>query len=174
MILYHVSEEPNITKFVPRIPDREDLDKSKRLVWALDEKCLPSFLTPRDCPHVAYYATEKSSEEDIAKFYSSSQRYCVAIESDWYKRMTQTSLYVYQFDSSNFKLQDEVAGYYVSEEIEVPIAVARFDDLFSELFKRNVEVRILDDLWQLGRAVQKSTLAWGLYRMRNARLEIER
>ena len=33
MRLFHVSEEGNIDIFNPRIPDREDLDKSVGLVW---------------------------------------------------------------------------------------------------------------------------------------------
>lgn len=34
MRLFHVSEEGNIDIFNPRIPEREDLDKSVGLVWA--------------------------------------------------------------------------------------------------------------------------------------------
>ncbi|EQB87651.1 hypothetical protein M918_08130 [Clostridium sp. BL8] len=49
MRLFHVSEESNIKIFQPRIPYRDDLDKRKGLVWAINERCLPNFLTPRDC-----------------------------------------------------------------------------------------------------------------------------
>ena len=55
MCLYHVSEEPNIQVFKPRLPERKDLDQNIGLVWALDEARLPNFLTPRDCPRVAYH-----------------------------------------------------------------------------------------------------------------------
>lgn len=172
MRLFHVSEEANIEVFVPRIPTRADLGKSKGLVWALNERCLPNFLTPRDCPRVAYHATGKTTQEDVARFFSSSSRHCVAIENAWYERMANARLYVYEFDTanfyrqnSNFKLQDEVAGYYVSEQTEMPVSVTRLDDLFGELFKRNVEVRVLDNLWPLGDAVQQSTLNWSLCRM---------
>lgn len=41
MRLFHVSEESNIQAFEPRIPTRDDLDKTVGLVWAIDEKgCL--------------------------------------------------------------------------------------------------------------------------------------
>lgn len=176
MRLFHVSEESNIEKFIPRIPARKELDQSKGLVWALNEKCLPNFLTPRDCPRVAYHAIEKTTQEDIAKFFSSTSRHCVAIENDWYKIMAKTILYLYEFDTSNFnrqninfKLQDEVAGYYISEQTEFPMSVIKIDDLFGELFKRDVEVRILNNLWELGESVQKTTLNWSLCRMRNAK-----
>jgi hypothetical protein len=168
--LFHVSEESNIKKFVPRFRTKyrkNDMDKG--LVWALNERCLPNFLTPRDCPRVTYHAHENTTGGDILKFFSSAQRHCVAIENAWYERMTKTSLYIYEFEAKNFCGHgDDCAGYYVSERTEAPISVTKFDDLFGELFKRNVEVRILDNLWQLGEEVKKSTLNWSLCRMINA------
>lgn len=47
MRLYHVSEDPDILVFHPRLPKRDDLDPATGLVWALDEERLPNFLTPR-------------------------------------------------------------------------------------------------------------------------------
>ena len=168
MQLFHVSEEANISIFEPRIPTRDDLDKEVGLVWALNERTLPNFLTPRDCPRVTYHAVESTSPEDIIKFFSSTLKHCVAIEQGWYKRMTKTKLYLYEFEPTNFYLQDQTAGFYVSEKVEKPISVTEVDDLFAALFDKNVEVRILDSLWPLGDAVQKSTLYWSLCRMRNA------
>ncbi|MCL2215686.1 MAG: hypothetical protein FWB91_01570 [Defluviitaleaceae bacterium] len=168
MKLFHVSEEPDISIFEPRKPLRDDLDKSKGLVWAINECCLPNFLTPRDCPRVTYHAAKHSTSEDITKFFSSSSRHCVSIEYAWFERMAKTRLFVYEFDSANFYLQDQIAGFYVSECVEMPVSVAKIDDLFSALFERCVEIRILDNLWPLGNAVQKSTLNWSLCRMRNA------
>lgn len=43
MRLFHVSEESDIQVFQPRLPTRTDLDLTKGLVWAIDEKCLPNF-----------------------------------------------------------------------------------------------------------------------------------
>ena len=169
MRLFHVSEESDIVNFIPLIPKRDDLDKSKGLVWALTDKCLPNFLTPRNCPRVAYHASEKTTPEDISKFFSSSSRHCVAVEHNWYERISQTSLYLYEFDTSNFYLQDEAAGYFVSEKTEIPIAKTKLDNLFFELFSRNVEVRILNYLWHLSELVKESTLNWSLCRMRNAK-----
>ncbi|MCL2753890.1 MAG: hypothetical protein FWE44_07065, partial [Defluviitaleaceae bacterium] len=55
--LFHVSEEADIAKFSPRKPSR-DVGKDVGLVWSINEKCLPNFLTPRDCPRVTYHAGE--------------------------------------------------------------------------------------------------------------------
>lgn len=82
MHLYHVSEEPNIELFEPRLPNRNDLDKKVGLVWAIDENRLPNFLTPRDCPRVTYYIGENTSQEDIDKYFTSSSiRHTVIIEN---------------------------------------------------------------------------------------------
>lgn len=170
MRLFHVSEEANIEKFVPRIPYRKDVDPSKGLVWALTEKQFPNWGTPRDCPRVCYRAIEESTQEDIAKYFSSSFRHCVAIEYNWHQRMLDTALYIYEFDSTNFYF-DERAGFYVSDKTEIPITVIKHENLYEELFKMNVEVRILDNLWELGKSVQKSSLKWSLCRMANAKPE---
>lgn len=168
MRLYHVSEEADIKTFVPRIPIREDMDKSKGLVWALTEQHLPQFLTPRECPRVTYRISEKTTHEDIEKFFSSSSRYCVAIEHDWHKRMGSTTLYVYEFTTSNFYF-DERAGFYVSDKTEIPIGKTQYDDLYGELFRRNVEIRILDNLWPFADKVKNSTLQFSICDMLNAK-----
>lgn len=168
MRLFHVSEESNITQFIPRTPTRDDLDKSKGLVWAINEKCLPNFFTPRDCPRVTYYSSVKTTEDDISRFFSSASRHCIAIEHAWFEIMQRTTLYLYEFDTANFYLQDEVAGYYVSEHIEVPVGKIKLDNLFGELFKRTIEIRLVDDLWLLADAVIKSTLDFSICDMAKA------
>ena len=65
MRLFHVSEESNIQIFEPRIPTREDLDKNIGLVWAIDEKRLPNFLTPRNCPRITYHIGKDTTESDL-------------------------------------------------------------------------------------------------------------
>jgi len=170
MRLFHVSEEPDIAKFVPRIPYRKDIDQSKGIVWALTEAQLPNWGTPRDCPRVCFRATVDSSQDDMAAFFSSSFRHCVAIEYDWHQRMLDTTLYIYEFDAANFYF-DERAGFYISDKTETPIAVSKVENLYEALFSRNVEVRILDTLWALGEKVKKSSLKWSLCRMANAKPE---
>ena len=96
MRLFHVSEQPDITTFIPRTPLRNDLDKSKRLVWAINEQCLPNFLTPRECPRVAYHASAETTENDIARFFSSSHHHCVTIEHAWHEKIRKTTLYLYE------------------------------------------------------------------------------
>lgn len=169
MRLFHVSEEADIAVFHPRLPNRSDLDPTVGLVWAIDEAHLPNFLTPRDCPRVTYHVTNGTTAADRARFFSSGNcTHAVVIESGWFRRMCETTLYLYEFDPAGFRLQDAVAGYYVSEGTQVPVAKHVCTDLFSELFARVVEVRMTDTLWDLADAVKQSTLGWSLCRMRNA------
>lgn len=169
MRLFHVSEECNIEMFQPRLPSRMDIDQTKGLVWAINEQCLPNFLTPRDCPRVTYYATDRSNVVDRIRFFSSPYiQHAVVIESKWFSIMKNTVLYLYEFDESDFCLQDEVAGYYVSEKEQIPINKIIVPDLFLELFKRNIELRIIPNLRDISEEVKKSTLNWSLCRMGNA------
>lgn len=43
MRLFHVSEEENIQIFEPRLPNRNDLDKTVGLVWVLTNQDFPIF-----------------------------------------------------------------------------------------------------------------------------------
>ena len=96
----------------------------------------------------------------------------IVIENNWFDRMKNTTLYLYEFDISEFELQDEIAGYYVSKTSQVPIAKYQVSDLFSELIQRNVEIRITDNLWKIADEVKASTLNWSLCRMNNAKPRI--
>lgn len=169
MRLFHVSEDPNIQVFEPRLPTRKDLDPSIGLVWAIDETRLPNFLTPRDCPRVAYYATDRTAITDKERFFSSSNsQHAIAIEKKWLGVIKNTTLYLYEFRPDDFTLQDENAGYYVAKTTQYPINRFILTDLFAELQKRDVEVHIVDHLWEIADAVKASTLNWSLCRMGNA------
>lgn len=169
MNLCHISEEPDIQIFKPRKPDRADLDQSVGLVWAVTEDRIVNFLTPRDCPRVTYYARPESTQNDIGLYMKPNFSSVVAIEEGWLQRMQDTALYVYRFSSSNFYLQDEIAGYYVSEKPEIPLGVEIITDLPGELARRNCELCVLPSLWPLWGQIVNSSLGYSMCRMRNAK-----
>ena len=170
MRLFHVSEESNIEFFEPRLPKRKDLDQTVGLVWTIDEQRLPNFLTPRDCPRVAYNASEQTTDADRCAFFSSAETdHAVVIESRWYKAMTETKLYIYEFLPDDFSLLDPIAGYYVAKTKQIPKAKYMISDPLGELLERGVEVRFVDNLWKIADAVKVSSLNWSLCRMANAR-----
>lgn len=166
MRLFHVSEESNIEVFNPRIPDRNDLDKSIGLVWAIDEERLPNFLTPRDCPRVTYHIGENTSEQDIENYFTSkTMKHTVIIEHKWYEIMKNTTLYLYEFDPTDFELQDGIAGYYIAKTPQIPKDKYVINDLFKVLFERNIELRFVDNLWDISDRIKQTTLNWSMCRM---------
>jgi hypothetical protein len=73
-------------------------------------------------------------------------------------------VFIYEFDNKFF-----IGEIYISEQTEIPVSVTKCDNLYDALFKRNVEVRILDNLWELGEAAKNSSLTYSLCCMRNAK-----
>ncbi|MBE6683319.1 MAG: hypothetical protein E7595_04090 [Ruminococcaceae bacterium] len=170
MRLFHVSEESDINIFNPRVPLRADMDKSVGVVWALDEKRLPNFLTPRDCPRVCYHIGPNTTEADIREYFPDREScHAVVIERDWLERMKNTVLYIYEFDPKDFVLQDDVAGYYIATVSQTPIAVHRVDNLLGALAKAKVELVLSDYLWEIAERIKNTGLNWSLCRMKNAK-----
>jgi hypothetical protein len=169
MRLFHVSENPDITHFDPIVPSRQDLDQSIGLIWALCERTLPNFLVPRDCPRVTYHVHKGTTPEDIDAYLSSpSSRHCVAIEHRWVPRLGSTTLTLYEFDPTNFVLQDEAAGYYVSTKTEYPIARHTITNLFQALEEHDIEVRILPEILSLRDRIIHTSFHWSMCRMKHA------
>lgn len=132
-------------------------------------RCLNHAFRNRDCPRIAYHVGKNTSVADRKKFFMSpTSSYAVVIESKWFDTMRKTTLYLYEFDTIAFQLMDDVAGYYVAKTAQIPIAKYKLNDLFGELIKRNVEIRVTDNLWDFADEVKESTLNWSLCRMRNA------
>ena len=167
--LYHISEEANITVFNPRPSPSYFKNITDDVVFAISGKLLHNYLFPRYCPRVTFYAGENISEADKEKFLAqTSASFVIAIEAKWLQRLQQTKLYCYEFSTESFLLLDEGAGYYISHQKIKPISVQAIDNSLEELFKRNIELRILPNLWKLADAVTASTLSFSLIRMRNA------
>ncbi|MCL2501070.1 MAG: hypothetical protein FWE90_12165 [Defluviitaleaceae bacterium] len=169
MRLFHVSEDPNVEIFHPRLPRRAELNPNVGLVWSLTEPALLNWLFPRECPRVGYRVCENMTVEDEARFFASGARHVVAIEHAWHERQQNAVLHVYEFDPKNF-YHDKTAGFPVSQHSETPIGMVTYMDLYGELFKRGAEVRLVDNLWPLRDAVFNSSLtAWSFCKMANAK-----
>jgi hypothetical protein len=163
MVVYHVSEEPNIGLFEPR----RSLTADEPLVWAIDDEHLHNYLVPRDCPRVTFYAGSTTTVADRQRFLSDA-RAVVAIESRWLERVRSCRLFCYGFPSDTFALHDEAAGYFVSRVAVTPVSTFCIDDPMAALCGRGVELRVLPDLSPLREAVIASTLKFSIIRWRNA------
>ena len=172
MRLYHVSEEPDIKEFIPRLPTRADMNPDVELVWALCERTLPNFLTPRNCPRVTYHIGSETTQSDIEKYIPENCSHVVIIEKEWLERLRNTVLFVYEFDDTDFYLQDECAGYYVSKKVQIPRAVHKITDLESELKKYNAELLTVANLWDISEEIKGTTFNWSICRMAFAKAKL--
>jgi len=167
--LFHFSEDPNIARFVPRPPPSASSGIADHVVWAVGGRLRHNYLLPRDCPRVTFYPGSGCDPADLARLMAgTSAGYVVAIETGWMPALRQGRLYQYELPPETFLPVDEGAGYYVSREPIVPLAIVPIDDLLGELLACDIELRVMPSLWKLCDAVVASSLQFSCIRMRNA------
>ncbi|SFD58149.1 hypothetical protein SAMN05216378_0519 [Paenibacillus catalpae] len=169
MKLFHFSEESSIDVFVPRVKaNRTDMPP---VVWAIDEEHQFTFFFPRDCPRIVFTRSARITAEDEQKFFgTTSSDIVITVETGWYERMKQTTLYRYELRPESFVLFDECAGYYTSTETQTPITVQPLPHLLDLLMKHGIEVRFTPDLHPLREAILSSSLTdFGIHRFQNAK-----
>ena len=170
-MLYHVSEEPAIERFEPRMPPTANPAVQTPVVWAVAKTHLANYLLPRECPRVTFRLAPGSSEQDRERFLGAgSPEHVVAIESRWFEHATTWTLWLYEFSPEPFVCADAAAGYFVSSAAIVPVSSRRVERPLSELVASGAELRILPELRVLASAVVSSTLTFSCIRMRNAGL----
>jgi hypothetical protein len=163
--LYHYSEEPDIRVFAPR-PSRLGFD----CVWTIDVENAPLYFFPRDCPRVAFWATEATTEADRARFLTGAgAERVVVIESGWLKKMRDTPLFAYTFDATPFvSYTHESPGTHLAMETVVPLSVASVGDLLEKITEAGWELRMMPRLKPLWEPLIASTLHFSGIRLRNA------
>jgi hypothetical protein len=167
--LFHVSEQPNISRFDPRPVNAFDSRVIGAAVWAIDEAHLPNYLVPRDCPRVTYVCDARTSFDDRQYFFGPSQaKRIIAIEAGWLERAMRQAIFLYEMPAVTFECIDAHAGHYISRQPISPLAVRRIGSPVAEMLKHDVELRIVQDLRALHEAVIKSTLSFSNTRLQNA------
>jgi hypothetical protein len=169
MLLYHFSEDPNIKIFEPRIIDGQK--QKTPLVWAVDEEHSINYYFPRECPRIIYCRTNETTEEDNVKFFGNTiYSKIITIENEWIEKINNVILYKYIFEDKTFELNDIIAGYYVSKKTVKPKDIEKMCNLFLELKKKNVEIRMTPNLYPLRDEILKSNLSnYSIIRFRNAK-----
>jgi len=173
MRLFHFSEDPSITRFVPRAvriptarpPGREWLNGP--LVWSIDEWHQPMYLFPRECPRILVWPTVHTTERERKEIWgTTSHRMIAYVERRWVPRLRETPLYRYELPSSSFQSLDD-AGMWVSSQDVIPRTKMPMGDLLMALRHEAVEVRSLDSLVPL-RGLWATSLHVSGIRLRNA------
>lgn len=167
--LWHVSEQPDIGRFSPRLPTNTDAGVTEPVVWAVADTHLANYLLPRDCPRICLRASAATSEADRDRFLGSAQASAVIIiEEEWRERSANTTLWLYALPAATFRCADANAGYHVSTTSVVPISVTRIAAPLDLLRQSGAELRIVQRLRPLAADVARSTLAFSIIRLRNA------
>ena len=135
MRLFHISEDGYIEKFIPR--RSKEIWEYKNYVWAIEEEKIQNYLLPRDCPRICLMSKDDFVLEN---YLVSDKKSYIIIPFYWKERLENSVLFRYEFDPINFKLIDSIAGYYVSEHVEVPINKKRLENCLEELELLNVGV----------------------------------
>jgi hypothetical protein len=116
---------------------------------------------------VTFAAAAETTAEDRQRYGVGHGR-VVVIETAWLRRVCDCTLRVYELPPALFRMFDESAGYWVTNEAVEPIDVSTMTDLPSAILERGAELRTVHRLWPLHDAVAKSTLEFSMIRMRNA------
>jgi hypothetical protein len=168
VMLYHLSEEPNIEVFVPR--PAPHAPQEGEMVWAIDDQHLHNYLFPRDCPRICIMRGPETTTAEWEQLACGSlAQSVITIETAWYERLRSTSLFQYMFDPEPFSIVEPDAGYYIARTTITPLRTVQLNDLPMRLLERNIELRITPSLQWLREQVAVSTLKFSMIRMRNAR-----
>src|SRR5438105_15692085 len=90
--LFHFSEDPTITKFVPRSVSTD----GESMVWGIDAEHAPNYYFPRDCPRVCFAIGANSTPDDIERLLGlTTAKRVIAIEAEWFDRVRMARLYRY-------------------------------------------------------------------------------
>ena len=165
--LWHVSEDPSITRFAPHRAKTALTDEL--LVWAVDTRHLPLFWYPRDCPRCTFWAGPRTTEADAGRFLEGRRDRAVhVIEDGWLECLCAGRLNLYRMPDDSFIEDAEVAGYWTSRETIEPLVRLAIGDLGGRHSAAGILLRTESNLWTLWDAVVASTLEFSGIRLRNA------
>jgi hypothetical protein len=166
--LWHVSEDPTITRFAPHRARTALTDEA--LVWAVDTRHLPLYWFPRECPRCTYWAGPRTSAADGERFLDGGRRELRVhlIEEGWLERVRVARVYLYRLPVESFTEDRAVAGYWVSRATVDPLERVAIDDLAGRHAAAGISLRAVGNLWPLWDAVVGSTLEFSGIRLHNA------
>jgi hypothetical protein len=167
LALWHVSEDPTITRFAPHRAPTALTDEA--LVWAVDTRHLPLYWFPRECPRCTFWAGARTSDADLTRFLGGQRDLRVhVIEESWLERVRDTRLYLYRLPSEPFTQDREIAGYWMSRTTVDPLELVEIEDLIGRHAAAGIVLRTAANLWPLWDPVVASTLEFSGIRMHNA------
>jgi hypothetical protein len=164
--LLHVSEDPAITRFVPRRAATQQVGGS--YVWALDAEHAPCYWFPRACPRATAWTVGATTVHD-ARILGGAGR-VHAVERRWTDAMGTTPVYAYRLPADRFRPIDPDDHYaFVCERTVEPLGPpGLLGDLVDLHARAGIELRMVDDLGPFWRAVRATSLAHSGIRLARA------
>ncbi len=166
-VLYHFSEDPHITRFVPHVPRTNP--SHPPAVWAIDAAHAPLYWFSRDCPRVTIWPHDVDDLPEFQARFATMATRLHAIESAWLEQMREAVLYRYEFAPDGFVPWADADGQWVSDRAVVPTRVTPVGDLLAAHVQAEIELRIVPSLWPLRDVAATSEFEFSLVRMHNAR-----
>jgi hypothetical protein len=164
--VWHVSEDPSLSRFLPRA--RAAYPGAQPLVWAVDTRHAPMFWFPRDCPRGCIWPVSTTTPTDRDMFFGQTAASRVHVmEGGWLRRMQECRLYAYRLPSAVFR-PHEVGGYWIADEPVDAIDRVVIDDLVGRHADAGIELRITPSIWPFWRRVANSTVEFSGSRLRNS------
>jgi len=162
--LWHVSENPTITRFDPHVSATAASHEPR--VWAVDTRHLPLYWFPRECPRATFWGKPDTSAADTELLAGASRVH--AVEEAWLDRLHGTRVVAYRLPEQTFAPDPEVGGYWLSRHPVAPIETVELGDLVARHEQAGIELRLVPNLWPLWDRVVSSSLEFSGIRLRNA------
>ncbi len=174
MRLFHFSDNPSITEFVPR-PVNTPVDRpagqewlNGPLVWAVSSSHDFLYMFPRECPRILLWPTTATTPQDMKTWFSDTSANVRAfVEKRWLERLQIGVIYRYEMPIEAFEEVGDV-GMWVARKTIIPLRTDAISDLPTRIRDRDIDLTALDDLTGL-RDVWETTLHASGIRLRNAK-----
>jgi hypothetical protein len=165
--LWHVSEDPGLTRFTPHRARTALTDQP--LVWAVDTRHLPLYWFPRDCPRCTFWAGDHTADTDVERFLDGDRMARIhVVEDRWLERVGTVELQLYRMPQPTFIESADTAGYWTSREVVEALERVTIGDLVGRHAAAGIPLRTLPNVWALWDRVVASTLEFSGMRLRNA------
>ncbi len=171
MELFHFSEDDSIAEFVPHVPSTNP--KHRAAVWAIDDEHSPLYWFPRQCPRVSVWARNPDEQETLSRLFGTKSHRLSATEPAWREAMSRVVLYRYVFDGASFQPWDDSDGQFVAYQAVRAQRVEPVGDVMVRHLEAGIELRFVDHLEPLRRAILESGLPFSFVRLSNAALLAE-
>jgi hypothetical protein len=165
-VVYHFSEDPTITKFVPHVPRSNP--EHWRAVWAIDAEHAPLYWFPRDCPRVALWPLRAHDLDEFQRELVTTATRVQAVECAWLERLRNMTLYRYEFDAAPFSEWEEANGQWITDREVTPVRMQPMSDVLATHAAAAIELRVVPSLWPLHDLAVRGRFDFSIVRMMNA------